>query len=111
MSGQRVKTTPTPDSFLDVYATVDTNIIRVLAGTRSRPGDWAIEVSGFPEDVEVEVRTLAFRVEGGDKFKKVDGPEHLDDTTQMIKSGSLRLMMKQEDPTTAYAFEITLPKK
>lgn len=111
MTGQRVKTTPTPDGYLDVYATVDENVIRVLAGTRSRSGDWAIEVMGLPENAEVKIRTLAFAVEDGDKFNKVDGPEHLGETTSVIQNGSLRLKMEHEDKTTAYAFEITLPKE
>ncbi|RGP65405.1 glycoside hydrolase family 39 [Fusarium sporotrichioides] len=111
MTGQRVKTTPTPDGFLDVYATRDTNIIRILAGTRSRSGNWAVEVVGLPENVQVKIRTLAFEVAGEDKFKKVDGPEHLGETTRIAENGSLRLKMEHADTTTAYAFEITLPKQ
>ncbi|RFN54063.1 glycoside hydrolase family 39 protein [Fusarium flagelliforme] len=111
MTGQRVKTTPTPDSFLDVYATVDDNAVRILAGTRSRSGDWTIELTGLPEDEKVDIRTLAFVVKGSDKFNNVDGPEHLSDTTDHVKNGCLRLKMKHEDNTTAYAFEVTLPKR
>jgi len=111
MTGQRLKTTPTPDSFLDVYATVDDNVVRILAGTRSRSGDWTIELVGLPEDSEVKIRTLAFIVKDGDKFNNVDGPEHLGDTTDHVKNGCLRLKMEHEDNTTAYAFEVTLPKR
>ncbi|RGP76924.1 glycoside hydrolase family 39 [Fusarium longipes] len=111
MTGQRVKTTPTPDGLLDVYATFDANTIRILAGTRSRPGDWIIEVKGLPEDAEVNIKTLAFEVNDGDKFRQVDGPNHLGDTTQLVKNGCLRLKTKHQDKTTAYAFEIALPKQ
>ncbi|KAF4995633.1 hypothetical protein FGRMN_5025 [Fusarium graminum] len=111
MTGQRVKTTPTPDGFLDVYATVDKNVVRVLAGTRSRSGDWAIDLVGLPQDGEVQIKTLSFVVSDGDKFSKTDGPEHLSDTTGVVNNGSLRLQMKHEDKTTAYAFEVTLPDK
>ncbi|KAM0341676.1 hypothetical protein ACHAPU_009922 [Fusarium lateritium] len=111
MTGQRVKTTPTPDSFLDVYATVDENVVRVLAGTRARSGDWAIDLVGLSEDGEVKIRTLSFVVMNGDKFNRIEGPGHLDDTTGLVKNGSLRLQMKHEDTTTAYAFEVTLPAK
>lgn len=111
MTGQRVKTTPTPDSFLDVYATKDANVIRILAGTRSRSGDWAIEVTGLPGNVEVKIKTLAFKVAGEDKLKRVDGPEHLGESTQVAENGSLRLKMEHGDTTTAYAFELTLPKE
>ncbi|KAF5228906.1 hypothetical protein FAUST_10754 [Fusarium austroamericanum] len=111
MTGQRVKTTPTPDSFLDVYATKDANIIRILAGTRSRSGDWAIEVTGLLENVEVKIKVLVFKVAGEDKFKRVDGPEHLGESTQVAENGTLRLKMEHEDTTTAYAFELTLPKE
>ncbi|KAG8671931.1 hypothetical protein FPOAC1_005189 [Fusarium poae] len=109
MTGERVKTTPTLDGFLDVYATRDANAIRILAGTRSRSGDWAIDVMGLPENVEVKIRTLAFVVVDEDKFKRVDGPENLEETSRVVENASLRLKIEHKDTTTAYAFEVTLP--
>jgi hypothetical protein len=89
MTGERVKTTPTLDGFLDVYATRD--------------------VMGLPENVEVKIRTLAFVVVDEDKFKRVDGPENLEETSRVVENASLRLKIEHKDTTTAYAFEVTLP--
>ncbi|KAL6917399.1 hypothetical protein FSST1_008894 [Fusarium sambucinum] len=111
MTGERVKTTPTPDGFLDVYATKDANVIHILAGTRSRSGDWAIEVIGLPDNSRVQIKTLAFVVAGKDKLERVDGPGHLGETTRVAENGSLRLKMQHKDTTTAYAFEVTLPRE
>lgn len=110
MTGQRLQTKASADTLLDVYATVDGDVVRILAGTRSRPGDWAIEINTSLGDTSVKVRTLAFKTIGKDKFKKVDGPEDLGETEEVIKDGKLRLSMKHEDSSTAFAFEIILPK-
>jgi hypothetical protein len=53
---------------------------------------------------------LAFKTIGKDKFKKVDGPEDLGEREEVIQDGKLRLSMKHEDASTAFAFEVTLPK-
>ncbi|KAM0187277.1 hypothetical protein ACHAPI_011190 [Fusarium lateritium] len=110
MTGQRLQTKPSADGFLDVYATIDGDVIRILAGTRSRPGDWAVEINTYLGDTPVKVKTLAFKTEGKDKFKQVDGPEDLGETEEVIKDGKLRLSIKHEDASTAFAFEVTLPK-
>lgn len=110
MTGQRLQTKPSADTLLDVYATFDGDVVRILAGTRSRPGDWAIEINTPLGDTRVKVRTLAFKTIGKDKFKQVDGPEDLGERDEVIKDGKLRLSMKHEDTSTAFAFEITLPK-
>ncbi|KAF4978136.1 hypothetical protein FZEAL_5434 [Fusarium zealandicum] len=110
MKGQRLQTLPTSDGSLDVYATVEGNKVRVLAGTRSRPGDWAIDVVGLPNDGQVAVKTLAFRVADGDRSKQVDAPEDLGETTESIEGDRLRLAMRHEDPSTAFAFEVTLAR-
>ncbi|KAM0263259.1 hypothetical protein ACHAPA_008873 [Fusarium lateritium] len=110
MTGQRLQTKPSTDGFLDVYATVDGDVLRILAGTRSRPGDWAVEINTSLGDTTVKVRTLAFKTEGKDKFKQVKRPEDLGETEEVIKDGKLRLSIKHEDASTAFAFEVTLPK-
>jgi hypothetical protein len=110
MTGQRLQTKPSEDGFLDVYATFDGDVVRILAGTRSRPGDWAIEINTSLGDTRVKVRTLAFRTIGKDKFKQVDGPEDMGEREEVIKNGILRLSMKHGDASTAFAFEVMLPK-
>lgn len=109
MSGQRLRTTPTPDALLDVYATAEQGVIRVLAGTRARPGDWAIDIVGLPASGVAKVKTVAFEVKDGDKFKQVEGPEDRGEAEQRFEEGRLRITMQHEDPSTAFAFEVTLP--
>lgn len=107
MRGERVKTTPTTDGLLDVFATVNDNVVRVLAGTRSRPGDWAIDIVGLPNEGKASIKTVAFGIVDGDRFKQVDGPSDLGEREQQIDQGRLRIPMHHADPATAFAFEVT----
>lgn len=111
MKGQRLKTTASSDGLLDVYATVEEDVVRILAGTRSRPGNWSIGVVGLTDDTRVKVKTLAFRVVDGDRFKRVDGPLDLEEREERVKEGKLSLKMKHQDPTTAFALELTIVER
>ncbi|EWG55106.1 hypothetical protein FVEG_13155 [Fusarium verticillioides 7600] len=108
MNGQRLKTSASSDGLLDVYATVEADVVRILAGTRSRPGNWSVDVIGLTDDTRVTVKTLAFRVVDGDKFRRVDGPHDLGEREEVVKEGRVRLRMKHQDPTTAFAFEVLI---
>ena len=110
MKGQRLKTTPTADGLLDVYATTEGDVVRVMAGTRSRPGNWEIDLIGLPTDTGVKVRTFAFQIADGDKFQQIDGPKDLGETEEVVKDDKLRLRMKHQDATTAFAFEVSLSR-
>ncbi|KAH7166551.1 glycoside hydrolase superfamily [Dactylonectria macrodidyma] len=110
MRGKRLETKPTPDTALDIYATIENDIIRILAGTRSRPGNWAIDIIGLPDAGRATIRTFQFRNIDGNRFKQVDGPEYLGDTEQLIAGGKLRLVMQHDDPTAAFAFEVMVTK-
>ncbi|KAJ4245555.1 hypothetical protein NW762_014064 [Fusarium torreyae] len=110
MKGQRLKTTPTADGLLDVYATTEGDVISILAATRSRPGNWDVNLIGLPEDTRVKVRTLAFQIADGDKFQQIDGPKDLGETEEVVKDGRLRLRMEHQDATTAFAFEVSLSR-
>lgn len=111
MKGQRLKTSSSSDGLLDIYATVEGNVVRILAGTRSRPGNWSIDVVGLTDDTRVKVKTLAFRVVDGDKFRHVDGPLDLEEREEVVKEGKLSLKMKHQDPTTAFAFELAIVER
>lgn len=111
MKGQRLKTTASSDGLLDVYATVEEDVVRILAGTRSRPGNWSIDAVGLTDDTRVKVKTLAFRVVDGDRFKRVDGPLDLEEREEVVKEGKLSLKMKHQDPTTAFAFELAISEE
>jgi hypothetical protein len=108
MKGQRLRTTASSDGLFDAYATVEGDVVRILAGTRSRPGNWTIDVVGLTDDTRVKVKTLAFRVVDGDKFKRVDRPHDLEEREEVVKEGKLKLRMKHQDPTTAFAFELSV---
>lgn len=89
---------------MDVYATVGRGVVRALAGTRSRPGDWAIDIVGLADLKRVKVKILAFGIPDGDRFKQADGPENLGETEQVVREGRLRVRMQHDDPATAFAF-------
>ncbi|RKK36194.1 hypothetical protein BFJ67_g12948 [Fusarium oxysporum f. sp. cepae] len=108
MKGQRLRTTASSDGLFDAYATVEGDVVRILAGTRSRPGNWTIDVVGLTDDTRVKVKTLAFRVVDGDRFKRVDRPHDLEEREEVVKEGKLKLRMKHQDPTTAFAFELSV---
>lgn len=65
MTGERVATTASADRTFDVFATVENNSIKILAGTRTVQKNYEIKVSGLsklglPSDGSVQVRTLRF---------------------------------------------------
>ena len=112
MTGQRVRTEATPDGFGDVYATAsdDGKVVRLLAGSRGRKGQWAVEVVGFgkQDKSEMKVKKLAFPGDVANHFRRYDGPEVLQEAEIVaIKDGRLFLEIDQKDIATAYAFEIS----
>ncbi|KAF5710724.1 hypothetical protein FMUND_9368 [Fusarium mundagurra] len=90
MNGQRLQTSASSDGLLDVYATAEADVVRILAGTRSRPGNWSVDVIGLKDDTRIKVKPLAFRVVDGDRFRRVDGPHDLGEREEVVKEGKLR---------------------
>jgi hypothetical protein len=65
MTGNRVETFGTGDRLFDVYATVDSDKVRILSGARVTTGNWQITVNkmsavGLPAAGTVDIQTWGF---------------------------------------------------
>lgn len=81
MTGYRVGTAPSVDLKLDAYATVGTDLVRVLTGVRIEMGTWEVEVTGLeavglPGEGTLSIHTWGF-MDTGAHFGEVDGPTDL----------------------------------
>ncbi|KAF2014204.1 glycoside hydrolase family 39 protein [Aaosphaeria arxii CBS 175.79] len=112
MKGQRLKTAANATTDGEVFAVKGSNKLRILAGTRNAKGDWAIDLKGgetlgYTDGTEVEVRVLEF-IGTDDHLAEGDGPKNLQSRRLKWQGGQLRLEIHQENPLSAYAFEIAL---
>ncbi|KAB8542082.1 hypothetical protein FH972_025545 [Carpinus fangiana] len=113
MTGSRAATTGSGDRLMDVFATIGTDKIRVLAGTRLQQGTWFITVKGLttvglPESGSVVIHTLGF-VDAG-HYGEVSGSSDRGDILHTYSGDTLTFPVYQtaEDQFTAWAFEISL---
>ena len=110
MTGHRVATTGSTDTWFDVYATVGDRV-RILSGSKVKIGTWAIQVNnleaiGLPSSGSVSIDTWGFI--GDDPFDpfKVTGPPTFRNTVSHTYSGNtLTFPIYQTDNHTAWAFE------
>jgi hypothetical protein len=110
MTGPRVSTTGSGDKKFDVYATVEEDRIRILAGTRVATGTWNIRVQGFkalgmPLSGSVQIRSLLF--EGPNWRTRLDRPRDAGIQPHVYNDDQLIIPVSQTDRTTAQAFEIS----
>ncbi|KAL1964855.1 hypothetical protein VTN77DRAFT_6357 [Rasamsonia byssochlamydoides] len=108
MTGQRVQTTGSEDRLLDVYATVDNDKVRILAGVRLVTGTWAITVNslsavGLPSAGTVHIQTWGF--DGDSVWEEVDSPEDHGVVAHAYSGDSVTFPIYQTDNHTAWAFE------
>ncbi|KAK2808651.1 hypothetical protein FQN50_004515 [Emmonsiellopsis sp. PD_5] len=80
MTGNRPATTATSDRLFDVFATTSNNTIKILAGTRTVPDSYDIEIYsvsslGFPPEGSVAIRSYRFDWNGAQGA--VDAPVDL----------------------------------
>ncbi|KAJ3940557.1 uncharacterized protein N0V96_009561 [Colletotrichum fioriniae] len=109
MTGERVATTASADRTFDVFATVENNSIKILAGTRTVQKNYEIKVSGLsklglPSDGSVQVRTLRFDWAG--TKAEIGEPVDLGVTTLSSASDSLTILVEPPTNSTAFAFEL-----
>lgn len=111
MTGNRVETTGSGDSLFDVYATSDSDKVRVLAGTWHESGQWSITINqlsevGLPADGTLTIQTWAFT--GSDVWEQVDAPTDKGTADHDYTGDSVTIAVDQEDKTTAWAFEFSV---
>jgi hypothetical protein len=112
MTGQRLKTEPIggEGELGDVFATLDGHKIRVLVGTRVRTGNLEVEVNGFEKDGAVKVTKLLFKGDAADHLKEYGPPESSSLKELEVQSGKLLIPVDYSDSTSAFAFEIDMPR-
>jgi len=113
MTGKRVNTTATADRTGEVYATVGDGKVRLLTGTRTNKGSWAVTVNGltslgFPINGTISVRTLVFPG-NSNQFAEHDAPVDLGWASHTYTMGSLTYAKSDTDGYTARAQEFYLP--
>jgi len=105
-SVQRVKTTASQDEAFDVFGTINGGTVKLLAGTRSVAGEYAIQVNGLSATAaSVSVRALRFDWAG--PGADTGAPVDLGASTYAVEGGSLVIPVSAGN-TTAYAFELNL---
>lgn len=112
MTGYRVGTLPSADLLLDTYATVGTDLVRVLTGVRIETGTWQITIDdlssvGLPEEGTLEIQTWGFPFTGS-HFGEVDAPTDLGIVGHDYTGDSVTFPIYQTDSSTAYAFEFAV---
>ncbi|KAF4635327.1 hypothetical protein G7Y89_g2773 [Cudoniella acicularis] len=111
-TGHRVGSSPSADLMLDTYATVGTDMVRVLTGVRIATGTWQITINdlsavGLPTSGTLNIHTWGFPFTGG-YFGEVDAPTDLGWYEHTYEGNSVTFPVYQTDTTTAYAFEFLL---
>jgi hypothetical protein len=107
MTGERVATQGSKDRFFDVYATLDGDELKVLAGSRVEAGEWRIEIPvGRKGKGSVDVKRWSFP--GVTQFSVLHEP--VDEGWEKVKYKGGKLVLDvRTDNTTAHAFEFKLP--
>ena len=112
MTGYRVGSLPSADLKLDTYATVGTDMVRVLTGVRITTGTWQITINGLssvglPTSGSLNIHTWGFPFTGG-HFGEVDAPNDLGYYSHDYSGDSVTFPIYQTDTSTAYAFEFAV---
>jgi len=110
MTGSRVKTAGTGDRLFDVYATVDSDNVRILSGARVTSGNWQITVNkmsavGLPSEGMVDIQTWGFV--GTSVYEEVDAPSDRGIVSHSYSGDMLTFPIYQTDNSTAWAFEFS----
>lgn len=108
MTGYRVGTSPSADLAIDTYATVGTDMVRILTGVRIQTGTWQITVDnlsavGLATSGTLNIHTWGFYTNG--YYAEVDGPADLGWVEHTYSGNSVTFPIYQVNTTTAYAFE------
>ncbi|KAH7346990.1 glycoside hydrolase superfamily [Pyrenochaeta sp. MPI-SDFR-AT-0127] len=106
MRGQRVGTSPAPDSRFEVFATTDTGIAKILAATRRNTDIYSITVTGFNafgKQGTVRKRSLGFTWNG--ILGQIGNPVDFGVEVHPIVDDSVTFDVYPRSNAEAYAFE------
>jgi hypothetical protein len=109
MTGYRVGTSPSADLKLDTYATVGSDMVRVLTGVRITTGTWQVTINdlsavGLPQSGTLNIHTWGFPLTGG-HFGEVNAPNDLGWYGHTYEGNTVTFPIYQTDSSTAYAFD------
>jgi hypothetical protein len=109
MKGPRAMTTGTTSRQFDVFATIGTDNVRLLAGTRTNTGNWTVQVQGltsvgYPSSGTLNARYYAF-YGTNNIFDPVGEPPYLGTQSVPIVNGVANLNVYMPDRHTGWRIE------
>lgn len=112
MTGQRIATLPSSDRTTDVYATLDSEHLKLLYGSRALTTESYIQINnlssiGLPDSGTLNLKIWGFPYPDG-RFGEVDAPIDLGNGQQGYHGGSVTFPVYPVDGVTAYAFEVSV---
>ncbi len=111
MTGVRANTTGTGDRWMDVYATIGTDKVRILCGVRTDIGTWELQVNnlsavGLPTSGTLNIQTWGF--DGADVWVIASAPSNRGIVAHTYSGNSVTFPIFQTDAHTAWAFEFSV---
>lgn len=107
MTGVRANTTGSTDRWLDTYATIGSDKVRVLAGVKVQTGTWAVTIRGLNAvgytSVSVPVQTYSF--DGQSVTTIASDPTNRGTVNYSITNGAITIPIHQTATYTGWAFE------
>lgn len=107
MTGLRANTTGSKDRWLDTYATIGSDKVRVLAGVKVQTGTWAVSIQGLGAvgytSGSVSVQTYSF--DGQSTTTIAGDPTSHGTTDYPITNGAITIPIRQTASYTGWAFE------
>ena len=110
MAGLRANTTGSPDRWLDVYATIGSDKVRILAGVKVHTGTYTIvvrglEAVGYTAHGTVKVATFSFDGESTTTKITREEPIPRGSTDYRVVDDSMTIEVRQTANHTGWAFE------
>ncbi|KAK4031410.1 glycoside hydrolase family 39 protein [Parachaetomium inaequale] len=112
MTGLRVNTTGSADRWLDVYSTVGSDKVRILAGVRVHTGTYAVTVRGLSAVgyASGSVDVTAYSFDGTSTTAIAGNPTSRGKTSYSIANDTITITVRQTEAHTAWAYEFDVKK-
>lgn len=110
MTGVRANTTGSTDRWLDTYATIGVDKVRILAGVKLQTGTWSVVVEGLASvgysSGSVAVSTYSF--DGASTKTIASTPGSKGSTNYTITNDAITIPIHQDTTSTGWAFEFPI---
>jgi hypothetical protein len=113
MTGLRATTTGSPDTWFDTYATVGTDRVRILAGTKLRTGTYSITVRGLDAVgyTSGSVPVTAYMFDGNSTKIIAPALVTMDTTHRNIVQNAITIPVSLANNYAGFAFEFPVRKR